>query len=128
MKFALILLFTVFGIQGFTQTLNKKDLRGIYERSYGDPARTIPKGDSSYISISYMEYSREVLKLKWFGKLTLQSYSIGEANSLPTKGKWKLENGVVILEINGEVLKYKFRLPVYLESMEGKRVFTKKMD
>tara|TARA_R110002050_G_scaffold129000_1_gene250404 strand:+ start:2292 stop:2678 length:387 start_codon:yes stop_codon:yes gene_type:complete len=128
MKFTVIALFVFMANLGFGQTISKKDIRGTYERSFGDPAKTIQKGDSSYISIPYMEYNREVLKLKWFGKLTLEEISSTLKGTAPQRGKWKLENGVVILELNGKTLKYNFRLPVYLESTEGKRGFTKKID
>ena len=109
----------------YGQILRKKDVKGEYERSTGDPARTIQKNDSSFISIPYMEYSREILKLKRFGRLSLTYNSSVEGIGHTVKGKWKLEGEIIILYIDEEELKYKFKPPVYLESIEGKRGYSK---
>lgn len=120
MRLLLILVFVFSGTRGYSQSVTKKNVIGTYVFSTGDPARTIQKSDSSFVSISYMEYSRTVLKLKRFGKLTLQTFNNGMIDGPIIKGKWKLKGNIVVIMVNGERQEYTFRLPVYLESMDGK--------
>lgn len=125
MRLILVLVFVFGGILGYSQPITKKDVIGSYVFSTGDPARTIQKSDSSFVSISYMEYSRTVLKLKRFGKVTLQTFNNGMIDGPIIKGKWKLKGNIVVIMVNGERQEYTFRLPVYLESMDGKENYQK---
>lgn len=128
MKYPLLFLMIAFCSSGYGQELKNKDVRGVYERSFGDPARTIHRGDSNYISISYMEYQKDILKLKWFGKFTLQETSTLVVEVGKKRGKWWIENGLIHLEMDGKVQKYSFRFPVYLELEDQSGGFQKRLD
>ena len=114
-------------IEGYGQSITKKDVRGVYVYSTGSAARTIHQSDSSSLSRAYLEYGRTVLILKRFGILTVPYITSGMKKGAPYKGKWKLEGENVTIFVNGVVQKYRFSLPVYLESIDGNINYQKEL-
>ena len=108
------------------QSIKMKEIYGIYEHSSCLPGRTIKKGNSSS-SLSAMETYRSTISLKHCGRMTYIQW-VPNTNKVlfKTKGKWWIEDNLIILSYQGKEEKFRFREPCYLESLSENFSYQKK--
>lgn len=79
--------------------LSKKDIRGTYEHSNGEPGRTIVEPDGSELHLPPITYSRTRLELKRWGRCEEYSSGMEIPKGLsPLKGRWELKGDSVYLK------------------------------
>ena len=119
------LLITFLGLLFFSpsygQDIRKKDIRGSYTTSIGEPGRPIKKGNTSEIKISPITYWSTTCILGFLGRTKRIERNSAREIMWKTIGKWRLKDDLVTITFGGETQEYRFEKPVYLHGIDGKR-------